>query len=150
MNSVNLIGRLVADPEVRWTSGEKPIAVARYKLAVDRKFKREGKPKADFISCIAFGKNAEFAKKYLTKGVKIAVEGSIRTGSYTNKDGDTVYTTDVEVESHEFCESRKAGAEVSPAGGFETPQNGFGGFSGGYQSAPDFAMLEGEDGQLPF
>ena len=99
-NKVFLIGRIVRDADIR-TSNEK--TVARYTLAVDRKGKDKG---ADFISCVAFGKGAEFAEKYLKKGIKIAVFGRIQTGSYTNKDGQTVYTTDVIVEEQEFCESK--------------------------------------------
>ena len=106
MNKVILMGRLVRDPEVRYSQGENPTAIARYTLAIDRKFKQEGQPNADFINCIAFGKLGEFAEKYLHKGVKIAVTGRIQTGSYTNKDGQKVYTTDVVVEEQEFCESK--------------------------------------------
>lgn len=106
MNKVILIGRLVKDPEVRYTGNQ--MAVARYRLAVDRKFKKEGEQSADFINCVTFGKNAEFAEKYLTKGIKIAITGRIQTGSYANKDGQKVYTTDVVAEEHEFCESKKA------------------------------------------
>ena len=103
-----LIGRLVRDPEVRYSKGEKSTAIARYTLAVDRKFKKEGEQSADFISCVAMGKNGEFAEKYLKQGTKIAIEGRIQTGSYTNKDGNKVYTTDVIVEGHEFCESKSS------------------------------------------
>lgn len=105
MNKVNLIGRLTRDPEVRYSQGENPTAVARYTLAVDRRFKREGEQTADFINCVAFGKNGEFAEKYLRKGVKIAVSGRIQTGSY-EKEGTRIYTTDIVVEEHEFCESK--------------------------------------------
>ena len=108
MNRVILIGRLVRDPEVRYSQGEKSIAIARYTLAVDRKFKKEGEQSADFISCVAMGKNGEFAEKYLKQGTKIAIEGRIQTGSYTNKDGNKVYTTDVIIEGHEFCESKSS------------------------------------------
>ena len=106
MNKVIEIGRLVRDPEIRYSQGANTTCVARYTLAVDRKFKQEGQPNADFINCIAFGKSGEFAEKYLHKGVKIAVTGRIQTGSYTNKDGQKVYTTDVVVEEQEFCESK--------------------------------------------
>ena len=106
MNKVILIGRLTKDPEIRYSQGENTTCIARYTLAVDRKFKQEGQPTADFINCIAFGKLGEFAEKYLHKGVKIAVVGRIQTGSYTNKDGQKVYTTDVVVEEQEFCESK--------------------------------------------
>lgn len=154
MNKVILIGRLCDDPKIMRTSGEKPTTVARYKLAVDRAFKREGDDNADFISCVAFGKNGDFAQKYLHKGMKIAIEGSIRTGSYTKDDNTKAYTTDVVVDRHEFCESKKATGEEAPAGSYNAPQNGSGGFGGyaqpGSYSANDFDMLEGEDGQLPF
>ena len=109
MNKVIEIGRLTKDPEVRYSQGANgSTAVARYTLAVDRKFKQEGQPTADFINCIAFGKLGEFAEKYLRKGIKIAVTGRIQTGSYKNKDGNTVYTTDVVVEEQEFCESKSS------------------------------------------
>lgn len=109
MNKVELTGRLTKDPEVRYSNGANgSTAVARYTLAVDRKFKQEGQPTADFINCIAFGKLGEFAEKYLHKGVKIAVVGRIQTGSYKNKDGKTVYTTDIVVEEQEFCESKSS------------------------------------------
>ena len=106
MNKVILIGRVVRDAEIRYSQGASSTCIARYTLAVDRKFKQEGQPTADFINCIAFGKLGEFAEKYLHKGVKIAVTGRIQTGSYKNKDGNTVYTTDVVVEEQEFCESK--------------------------------------------
>lgn len=104
MNKVILAGRLTNDPEVRY--GTNSMAIARLSLAVDRRFKKEGQPTADFINCIAFGKNGEFAEKYLKKGTKIIVEGSWQTGSYTNKDGNKVYTNDCLVDSFEFCESK--------------------------------------------
>lgn len=107
MNKVILIGRLTKDPDVRWSQGSEPMAVARYTLAVDRRFKREGEQDADFISCVAFKKNGEFAEKYLHKGIKIAITGRIQTGSYEDKEtGKRVYTTDVVVEEQEFCESK--------------------------------------------
>ena len=106
MNKVIEIGRLTKDPDIRYSQGANTTCVARYTLAVDRKFKQEGQPNADFINCIAFGKLGEFAEKYLHKGVKIAVTGRIQTGSYTKKDGQKVYTTDVVVEEQEFCESK--------------------------------------------
>ena len=137
MNKVILIGRLVSDPEVRYSHGDNPTAVARYRLAVDRRYKRDGEPTADFVPCVAFGKNGEFAEKYLTKGTKIAVSGRIQTGSYTNKDGQKVYTTDVVVEEHDFCESRSsAGQAASPYG--RPDENGF-------TDLPD-----GIDDELPF
>ena len=105
MNKVILMGRLTRDPEVRYSQGEQATAIARYTLAVDRRFKRDGDQTADFIGCVAFGKLGEFAEKYLRKGTKVVVTGRIQTGSYTNKDGQKVYTTDVVVEECEFAES---------------------------------------------
>ena len=123
MNKVVLIGRLTKDPEIRYTQANDPIAVCRYTLAVDRKTKgQDGNRESDFISCIAFRKAAEFAGKYLHQGMKVAVVGRIQTGSYTNKDGRKVYTTDVVVDEHEFCEKRAEGqpeeAPVPDADGF--------------------------------
>lgn len=113
MNKVNMIGRLTADPEVRYGGADNSIAIARYTLAVDRRYKKEGEQSADFIRCVAFGKNGEFAEKYLHKGMKIAVSGRIQTGSYTNKDGQKVFTTEIVVEEHDFCESK--GSASAPA-----------------------------------
>lgn len=110
MNKVILIGRLTKDPEVRYSQGNTSTAIARYTLAVDRRFKKDNEPSADFINCVVFGKAAEFTEKYLTKGSKIAVTGRIQTGSYTNKEGQTVYTTDVVVEEQEFAESKGSGS----------------------------------------
>ena len=116
MNKVIIIGRVVRDAEIRYSQGASSTCIARYTLAVDRKFKQEGQPTADFIKCIAFGKLGEFAEKYLHKGVKIAVIGRIQTGSYTNKDGQKVYTTDVVVEEQEFCESKsQSNSQPQPA-----------------------------------
>lgn len=113
MNKWNGIGRLTREPDVRYSQGNEPTAVARYTLAVDRKYKREGEQSADFINCVAFGKAGDFAEKYFKKGMKIGVVGRIQTGSYTNKDGQKVYTTDVIVEEQEFCESK--GNNEAPA-----------------------------------
>ena len=137
MNKVILMGRIVRDPDVRYSQGANgSTAVARYSLAVDRKFKQEGQPTADFINCIAFGKLGEFAEKYLHKGVKIAVVGRIQTGSYKNKDGNTVYTTDVVVEEHEFCESKsQSNSQPQP-----TPNN-----DNSWMNIPD-----GIEDSLPF
>lgn len=108
MNKAILIGRLVRDPEVKFSQSENSTAVARWTLAVDRKFKRAGDTQeADFIGCIAFGKTAEFVEKYFTKGMKMVVEGHIQTESYTNKDGVKIYTTDIAVEQVEFAESKR-------------------------------------------
>ena len=107
MNKVILMGRLTRDPEVRYSAGEGATAIARYTLAVDRRFRREGSEQtADFIGCVAFGRNAEFADKYLRQGIKIVVTGRIQTGSYTNRNGQKIYTTDVVVEDQEFAESK--------------------------------------------
>jgi len=120
MNKVILMGRLTRDPEIRYSSGNEPTAIARYTLAVDRRYKRQGDDKtADFINCVVFGRGAEFAENYLHQGTKIVAVGRIQTGSYTNKDGHKVYTTEVIVEEQEFAESKAAA------------QNGNGG-----QSAP--------------
>lgn len=109
MNRATLIGRLTRDPDIRYTQGrDGQICVARYTLAVDRRRRAEGEQNADFISCVAFGRSGEFADKYFRKGIKIAVSGRIQTGSYVNKDGVKVYTTDVIVEDQEFCESKNA------------------------------------------
>lgn len=123
MNKVILVGRLTKDPEVRY-SGE--TTIARYSLAVDRKFKRAYEPTADFINCVTFGKNGDFAEKYLHKGMKIAVTGRIQTGSYKDKDGKTVYTTDIVVEEHEFCESKgtQTPAPTTDADGFMSIPDG--------------------------
>lgn len=142
MNKVILMGRLVADPEIRYSQGENASAVARYRLAVDRRFKREGEANADFIPCVAFGKLAEFAEKYLHKGTKIAVVGRIQTGSYTNKEGVKVYTTDVVIEEQEFAESKgsSSGSGQQPAASpyGQADENGF-------MNIPD-----GIDEELPF
>ena len=104
MNKVILMGRLTRDPEVRYSAGENALAIARYTLAVDRRFRRDGEATADFISCVSFGRTAEFAEKYFRQGLKIIVSGRIQTGSYTNRDGQKVYTTEVVVEEQEFAE----------------------------------------------
>lgn len=108
MNKAILMGRLTRDPDVRYTQGENPMAIARYTLAVDRRFKREGEQNADFITCVVFGKGGEFAEKYLRQGTKICVSGRIQTGSYTNREGQKVYTTEVVVEEQEFAESKSS------------------------------------------
>ena len=123
MNKVILIGRLTSDPEVRYSQGENATAIARYRLAVDRRFKKDGEQSADFIPCVAFGKNGEFAEKYLHKGTKIAVTGRIQTGNYTNQEGQKVYTTDIVVEEHEFCESKSS--STAPESAQQTNTNEF-------------------------
>jgi single-strand DNA-binding protein len=150
MNKVFLMGRLTRDPDIRYSQGEKATCIARYTLAVDRRFKREGEQNADFISCVAFGKSGEFVEKYLHKGIKIAIAGRIQTGSY-EKDGQRVYTTDVVVEEHEFAESKSsassgagntyAGTATAPAA---RPAEGPAGYDG-FMNIPD-----GIDEELPF
>lgn len=139
MNRVILVGRLVRDPEVRYMQNENSTAIARYSLAVPRKFKRDGDPDCDFIPCIAFGKLGEFAERYLHKGTKILVSGRLQTGSYTNKDGQKVYTTDVIVEEQEFCESKNVNQQES------RPQQQSMIDSNGFMNIPD-----GIDEELPF
>ena len=128
MNKVILMGRLTRDPEVRYSQGETPMAIARYSLAVDRRGRnsQDGQT-ADFINCVAFGRQGEFAEKYLHKGTKMLVEGRLQTGSYTNKDGVKVYTTDVIVENQEFAESKNSSQNsdnggFAPAGGGRAPE----------------------------
>ena len=141
MNSVSLVGRLVRDPEVRYTPAQ--MAVARFTVAVDRPFSRDNEQTADFISCVAFGKSAEFIEKYFTKGRPIGLTGRIQTGSYTNKDGVKVYTTDVVVENQEFAESKNASAENSGGyAGAPAPSQPVG---DGFMNIPD-----GIDEELPF
>ena len=144
MNKVILMGRLTREPEIRYSQGENLTAIARYSLAVDRRYNKE-QQSADFISCVAFGKNAEFAEKYLRKGTKICVVGRIQTGSYTNNNGAKVYTTDVVVEEHEFAESK--GSQESNN---QASQNNYApgpSYTGndGFMNIPD-----GIDEELPF
>lgn len=141
MNKVVLMGRLARDPDVRYTQGAESLAVARYTLAVDRRMKRDASSQeqtADFISCVAFGKAGEFVEKYLKKGTKILISGRIQTGSYTNKDGNRVFTTEVVVEEHEFAESRNTGSRTGEE--LPTPQ---GADASGFTDIPD-------DMPLPF
>lgn len=142
------MGRLTRDPDVRYSQGENATAVARYILAVDRKFKREGEATADFINCVAFGRNAEFAERYLAQGVKILICGHIQTGSYTNRDGVKVYTTDVVVDEQEFAESKKAsanGSQAAPAENRATAAQESAG-SDGFMNVPDGI----DEDELPF
>lgn len=145
MNKVVLMGRLTNDPDVRYTQDAQPMCIARYTLAVDRRGKKDGQQTADFISCVAFGKAGEFTEKYLHKGMKICVAGRIQTGSYTRKDGQKVYTTDVVVEGQEFCEGRSAN---DVAHNYSTPSPQGSGTSAaldGFMNIP-----EGIDEELPF
>ena len=147
MNKVILMGRLTRDPEVRYSQGERPVAVARYTLAVNRTFKRAGEPDADFINCVTFGRSAEFAEKYFRQCIRIVVSGRIQTGSYTNRDGVKVYTTDVIVEDQEFAESKAASDQSAAAYGSRpaaaaAPSAPVG---DGFMNIPD-----GLDEELPF
>ena len=147
MNKVILMGRLTRDPEVRYSQGENALAIARYTLAVDRRAaRREGEATADFINCVAFGRSAEFAERYLRQGTKIVVSGRIQTGSYTNRDGQKVYSTEVVVEESEFAESKANSSapsnnsyQASPA---PSPSADIG---DGFMNIPD-----GIDEELPF
>ena len=143
MNKTILIGRLTKDPDVRYTQGDNGMCIARYTLAVDRAGKKkEGQPSADFIPCVAFGKNAEFVEKYVKKGTKLAISGHIQTGSYTGKDGNKVYTTDVIIESQEFAESKGGGESNWKA---EPQKKAQSESYDGFMSIPD-----GIDDELPF
>ena len=122
MNKVMLMGRLTRDPEVKYSQGENSTAIARYTLAVDRRFKRDGEPTADFIPCIAFGRPAEFTAKYFHQGLRVVIVGRIQTGSYTNRDGQKVYTTDVVVEEQEFADSKNSSGQQG--GQFQGNGNG--------------------------
>lgn len=138
MNKVILMGRLTRDPSVTYTNGDKPMAIARYFLAVQRRFKKEGDADADFINCVSFGKTAEFAEKYFRQGMKICISGRIQTGSYVNREGVKVYTTDVIVEEQDFCESKGSGSSHQAQ---EKPQS----IDDGFMAIPD-----GFEEQLPF
>ena len=146
MNKVILMGRLTRDPEVRYTQGDNASAVARFSLAVDRRFKKDGEQTADFINCVAFGKTGEFIEKYGRKGTKFVVEGHIQTGSYTNKDGQKVYTTDVVVEQVEFAESKAAsGQNGNQSSSAPTRPEPASAYSNGFMNIPDSI-----DEELPF
>lgn len=140
MNCVQLVGRLTRDPETRYANGENATCISRYTLAVERRFKRDGDQAADFISCVAFGRAAEFSEKYFAKGMRVAITGRIQTGSYTNRDGQKVYTTDVIVESQEFCESKRGSEpnQTAARGTHETDADGF------------MEIPEGLEEELPF
>jgi single-strand DNA-binding protein len=139
MNKALLVGRFTRDPEVRYTEGG--TSIARFTIAVDRRFKQEGGQSADFISCVAFGKTAEFVEKYFKQGMKIGIEGRIQTGSFTNKDGVKVYTTDVVAENVEFVESKSSGGGHADYGPQYTPSVA----GDGFMNIPD-----GIDEELPF
>ncbi len=159
MNKVILMGRLTRDPEVRYSQGASQTAVARFSIAVDRRFgKREGEPDADFFNCTAFGKTAEFVERYLHKGTKIALSGRIQNDNYTNKEGQMVYSVRIIVDDVEFAESKNAsggnaGGGYNNAGGYNN-----GGYAGGGNSAPApsgtgdgfMNIPDGIDEELPF
>lgn len=149
MNKVILMGRLTRDPEIRYSSGENQTAVARYTLAVDRRFRRQGDEQtADFINCVVFGRGAEFAENYLHQGTKIVATGRIQTGSYTNKEGNRVYTTDVVVEEQEFAESKAAAVQNGNGGQSAPPVQ-----SGAADNSNDDGFMNipnGIEEELPF
>lgn len=140
MNKVILMGRLTRDAEIRYSQGENSMAIARFSLAVDRRFRKDGEQGADFINCIAFGKTAEFYEKFGRKGTKFVIEGRIQTGSYTNKDGQRVYTTDVVVENTEFAESKSNNQSGNSSQNTSVPSS-----DDGFMNIPD-----GIDEELPF
>ena len=142
MNKVVLMGRLTRDPEVRYSQGENALAIARYTLAVDRRFKRDGEQTADFINCVVFGKSAEFTERYFRQGMRVVVCGRIQTGSYTNRDGQKVYTTEVVVEEQEFAESKGSGSGSSQQ---NVPQQSPDVGPDGFMNIPD-----GIEEELPF
>lgn len=139
LNKVILQGRLTRDTETRYSQGAEPMAIARYSLAVDRRFKKEGQPDADFINCVAFGKNGEFAEKFLKKGVQINIVGRLQTGSYTDKEGVKRYTTDVVVEEQHFTGKKEDNAPSKPQSNAPKPTNE------GFVPIDDFS-----DDSLPF
>ena len=148
MNKVILMGRLTRDPEMRNSHGESNTAIARYTLAVDRRYKREGEAGADFISCVAFGRSAEFAEKYFRQGMRVLVSGRLQTGSYVNKDGQRIYTTEVILDDQEFADSKGSASDMS----------GYGQSAPSQRPAPTSAIGDGfmnipdgvEDEGLPF
>ena len=145
MNKLMLMGRLTRDPEVRYSQGATPLAVAKFSIAVDRKFKRQGEPEADFFNCTAFGKQAEFIQKYLKKGTKMVVIGRLQNDTYTNKEGQKVYAVNVMVEELEFAESRQSASGTSSSSATDV-QGGFqGNINEGFTNIP-----EGLAEELPF
>lgn len=141
MNNVSLVGRLVRDPEVRYGQNES-VSVAKFSLAVERRFKRDGEPTVDFINCTVFGKSAEFTEKYFRKGMRVAITGRIQTGSYKNKDGQTVFTTEIIVESQEIAQSK---SESNEHGNAEAGKSPYGSSGDDFMSIP-----EGAEDELPF
>ena len=144
MNNVSLVGRLVRDPEVRYGQNES-VSVAKFSLAVERKWKRDGEPTVEFINCTVFGKSAEFTEKYFRKGMRVAITGRIQTGSYKNKDGQTVFTTEIIVESQEIAQSKSESNESSTANNAEAGKSPYGSSGDDFMSIP-----EGLEDELPF
>ena len=149
MNKVILMGRLTRDPEVRYSQGDAATAVGRYTLAVDRRFRRDGEPTADFFNCVAFGRAAEFAERYLRQGTKMVVCGRLQTGSYTNRDGVKVNTVDIVVEEQDFAESKAASSASAPSNSYQANQaptpSPSADIGDGFMNIPD-----GIDEELPF
>ena len=145
MNKVILMGRLTRDPDVRYSAGENALAIARYTLAIDRRFRRDGEATADFIPCISFGRTAEFAEKYFRQGMRITICGRIQTGSYTNNEGNRVYTTEVVIEEQEFAESKNASQANNNSSNNVPPPMPQNNASDGFMNIPD-----GLDEELPF
>jgi single-strand DNA-binding protein len=144
MNNVSLVGRLVRDPEVGYGQNES-VSVAKFSLAVERKWKRDGEPTVDFINCTVFGKSAEFTEKYFRRGMRVAITGRIQTGSYKNKDGQTVFTTEIIVESQEIAQSKSESNESSTASNAEAGKSPYGSSGDDFMSVP-----EGVEDELPF
>lgn len=145
MNNVSLVGRLVHDPEVRYGQNES-VSVAKFSLAVERRFKREGDPTVDFLNCTVFGKSAEFTEKYFRKGMRVAITGRIQTGSYKNKDGHTVYTTEIIVESQEIAQSKAESTENATHNNVESGKSPYGSSGDDFMSVPEGV----DDEELPF
>ena len=145
MNKSIMMGRVVKDPDLRYTQTENgELAIANFRLAVDRKFVRRGDPEADFFSCTAFGRKAEFAEKYFRQGMRVSISGRIQTGSYTNRDGQKVYTTDIVVEEQEFAESKTTAAGNGGQGNYSRPSSAPSN-ANGFMTIPDNI-----DDELPF
>ena len=153
MNKCHLMGRVVRNPEIKYSQGSKPMCIARYTLAVTRKYKQQDGQNADFINCVAFGKQGEFAEKYLKQGIKIAVSGRIQTGSFEKKDGSKVYTTDVVVEEQEFAESKSTNESLSAPSQpqvAEPQQMSFPTQEQPKQEQPWMSVPDGFESELPF
>lgn len=148
MNKVILMGRLTRDPEVRYSQGDNATAIARFTLAVDRRIKRDNEASVDYINCVSFGRSAEFTEKYFHKGTKIVIAGRIQTGSYTNKDGQKVYTTDIVIEEQDFAES-KAASQQNNSGNAQNASNSQQAQQPKPQTSPDGFMSADDEG-LPF